>query len=155
MTQRLRQLVRRVSHSSCYSFNKLSEQTQLGRLWMHFYLSTRSHLAEQPSQVVGEGGNKSTGIQVISHWMEREREREVGWVVTHKCCFASDNYHNHNSPRLALTHQHARSRAKHRHLNHSPAPQQPQPQVHSTVCQSVTRTYEHTPFTWEGGHGRN
>jgi len=45
--------------------------------------------------VVGEGGNISTGNQVISHWMERERERErerevVGWVVTHKPCLASE-----------------------------------------------------------------
>lgn len=66
----------------------------------------------------------------------------MGWVVTHKCCFASDNYHNHNSPRLAHTQTHT--------LTCTAMSPQPQPGAPTTTttsaynCLPICHTHVHT-----------
>jgi len=54
---------------------------ELSSVWLSlnvFLLIGVLSLSGTTGTVVGEGGNKPTGTQVISHWMEGAREREGG-----------------------------------------------------------------------------
>lgn len=95
-----------------------AERTGLCLGWLvsrYPHLSARSHLAEQPEQLSGEGRNKSTGSQVISRWMgRREQVRWAGSLPINTASprqlrqqFASE------SPARTYVRTHARARLQH------------------------------------------
>lgn len=106
----------------------------LSSVWLSLNVSSLISLlpfSGTNSTVAGEGGNKSTGNQVISQWMERGRE-VAGWVGTHKCRVASEAI-------TTTTTVHSRAHAQHPHLNDISTPRQPQPPPPSAASAKHTR----------------